>query len=131
MLSYLAHSTLSFENTNPLLTCPHKICSLINLCTCIIIQSSKFYYLSRYEFNSNIPTLDVSRQAKEATSKAIRQQIHIHNAKFAGCTRNNSRHNWFILRIIDIMKTSVSISQMLKGSVLFFTYLITIFVLKR
>jgi drug/metabolite transporter (DMT)-like permease len=29
------------------------------------------------------------------------------------------------------MQTSVSISQMLKGSVLFFTYLITLFYLKR
>jgi len=37
----------------------------------------------------------------------------------------------FYVIIDDYLKTSVSVSQMLKGSVIFFTYLISIFYLKR
>lgn len=66
-------------------------------------------------------------------SKEQWEHVCVPVAEFAGSCGDGGRHRRAVLRTIFnlTIQTSVSVSQMLKGSVIFFTYLISIIYLKK
>ena len=124
----MAVSTPSSENINQLSnsTLTHNS---ISPCNNSSIKFSIICHIFRNVHHLSVSTIhQITSIWLPSTS---RKQIYLYHPQFVRCHGNHSWYCWIILRNYTIIQTSVSVSQMLKGSVLFFTYLITLFYLKQ
>lgn len=120
----LAVSIQSSGNINLLLILKEPKNNLINQCNGIKNQATSIFYFCWHDINLLLSP--VYTKIIESTKQEIIVKIYILSPITFGCYWNYFGYDWLILCNHLFMKTSVSVSQMLKGSTLFFTYVITI-----